>query len=169
MQRCGALPSGRNMRNAWQITTKPFAGSHFATFPPELPMRCIRAGTSEKGVCSKCGAPWVRTFEKVAGANERNEVVPDYDVPGLSKGSSADRVRRLSGRNYIYAVKAVGWEPTCTHDADAVPATVLDPFCGSGTTLYAARKLGRKSIGIDIDERSAELLAERLGNQGVLL
>ena len=59
--------------------------------------------------------------------------------------------------------------PPYTPEPPTEPATVLDPFAGSGTTLYAARKLGRKSIGIDLDERSAELLAERLGNQGVLL
>lgn len=35
-------------------------------------------------------------------------------------------------------------------------------------TLYAARKLGRRSIGIDIDERSAEHLRQRMGTQGVM-
>ena len=34
----------RNARTVWTITTKPFAGAHFATFPPELPKRCILAG-----------------------------------------------------------------------------------------------------------------------------
>jgi site-specific DNA-methyltransferase (adenine-specific) len=39
--------------------------------------------------------------------------------------------------------------------------TVLDPFCGTGTTLVAARNLGRKSIGIDISRRYLELTQER--------
>ena len=39
---------GRNARSVWTITTKPYSGAHFATFPPELPMRCIGAG-SKKG------------------------------------------------------------------------------------------------------------------------
>jgi DNA modification methylase len=39
--------------------------------------------------------------------------------------------------------------------------TVLDPFCGIGTTLLAARNLGRKSIGIDISRRYLELTQER--------
>lgn len=39
--------------------------------------------------------------------------------------------------------------------------TVLDPFCGTGTTLVAARNLGRKSVGIDISRRYLELTQER--------
>ena len=39
--------------------------------------------------------------------------------------------------------------------------TVLDPFCGTGTTLLAARNLDRRSIGIDISRRYLELTQER--------
>jgi len=45
----------RNRRSVWTINTKPFSGAHFAVFPPEIPELCIKAGTSEKGCCEKCG------------------------------------------------------------------------------------------------------------------
>lgn len=40
---------------------------------------------------------------------------------------------------------------------------VLDPFCGTGTTLRVATRLGRDAIGIDLDRRNARFVAERVG------
>jgi DNA modification methylase len=40
----------RNKRSVWSLNTKPFSEAHFATFPPEIPEICIKAGCPEGGV-----------------------------------------------------------------------------------------------------------------------
>lgn len=51
--------------------------------------------------------------------------------------------------------------------ANSGPGLVLDPYAGSGTTLLAARDLGRPAVGVEIEERYCEIIARRL-DQGSL-
>lgn len=51
----GNLVETRNARNVWSIAPKPFREAHFATFPPALAERCIKAG-APRSVCGFCGA-----------------------------------------------------------------------------------------------------------------
>ncbi len=164
-------PSGRNLRSVWNITTKPFRGSHYAVMPPDLVYLCVKAGTSERGVCSACGAPYVRVVEREDqgwdGSRYGERAVAASG--GAKTGGTARSTLGSSNGKLTGKTSTTGWRPSCSHDAEPVPATVLDPFMGSGTTAYAARKLGRRSIGFDLDERNLALVEGRLGTQGVLL
>jgi DNA modification methylase len=49
------LTETRNSRNVWTIAPRPFREAHFATFPPALAERCIKAGVPQT-TCAACGA-----------------------------------------------------------------------------------------------------------------
>jgi DNA modification methylase len=154
----------RNQRNWWVIGPEPFPGSHFAVMPCEIPRRAILAGTSAKGVCPKCAAPWVRQAN-VSYTDAKRGMARNQNKLGDDRAASCTLgyEKRLDKH-----VETIGWRPSCSCDADVggcfplKPATVLDCFLGSGTTALVADQLGRDCIGIELNSAYAEMAERRL-------
>ena len=160
--------AGANKRDVWHIATQGFKDAHFATFPVALVEPCVLAGTSAHGVCAECGAPWERVTKQTFRSQE------DVSLAKGEKGSGdqkpMDDTNGWDGApRGTTATTTLGWEPTCDHDAEVVPATVLDPFCGSGTTGVAALRHERGFIGIELNPDYIELARERIVNDAPLL
>ena len=145
----------RNKRDVWTIPIQPFPDAHFAVFPEALVEPCILAGTSEKGCCPKCGAPWERMTEK--------QVVEVTNPRPFSKTGNKDR--NDVGSIYVETVtKTIGWQPTCSCDTgEVIPCTTLDPFGGSGTVAKVSRDFGRDSIYIGLNSEYVQMAMNRVG------
>jgi len=155
---------GRNKRSVWEVATKPYSGAHFATFPPDLIEPCILAGTSEKGGCPECGAPWERVVEASGGTIGKGWTDHKAD---LTKGMSQANYMRVGSQvdknGELYKRTTTGWRPTCDCNAgDPVPQVVLDPFSGSGTTGEVAIQHRRKYFGIELNMEYIALSRERM-------
>jgi hypothetical protein len=107
----------------------------------------------------ECGKSWVR-------------VVDAETVPNPGGGNKKASISRRIGQSSVFRTgqskqnTTLDWQPTCAHtDAPPVPAIVLDSFCGSGTTLLEARRLGRIGLGFDLSYTYLrENAAVRLGH-----
>ena len=155
-------PAGRNKRSVWEIATQPYPEAHFATFPEKLVEPCILAGTSERGVCAECGKPWERIVERDI-AYDHVTTQPGKQKDGPYELQTGNGIGTHDIRHGVYSIHTQkGWQPTCECNAETVPAAVLDPFVGSGTTLAVAQRLGRKGIGTDLNAEYIHMATERL-------
>ena len=163
----------RNKRSVWTVTTKPYKGAHFATFPPDLIEPCVLAGTSEKGCCEKCGKPWervtIKDIEQPDGYG--NMGANDGKWQGENKQSSGHRIQknmnalRAAGRNHdnpFPTKTTTGWRSTCECGGEPVQCVVLDPFSGAGTTGVVAVQHGRRYIGIELNPEYLEMSRKRI-------
>lgn len=148
----------RNARNVWTISTHAYPEAHFATYPPALVERCIKAGTSERGCCAQCGAPWVRQVER------------EPTRPGVTGGATPYDSNRPDGMTLRAggfgggSCATTGWTPSCRCNAGTAPCVVLDPFAGAGTTLLVADQLQRHAIGIELNPAYAAMIRNRIAD-----
>lgn len=161
---------------AFVVNPKACSDAHFATFPSKLVEPMILAGTSEKGCCPKCGAPWERVVEKIVGVSKE---CPKTQAAHEARGGTGKPIGTVgkSGSGRIDgSTVTTGWQPTCNCpglDGDHPgsdcaeeenwprnPCITLDPFAGTGTTVVAAMALGREGIGFDISEEYVGQIAK---------
>ena len=88
-------------------------------------------------------------------------------APNLHKGAQPNTIASSepAEKNGHPCPKPLGWMKWAVGLASMPHETVLDPFMGSGTTLRAAKDLGRRAIGIEIEEKYCEVAARRLSQE----
>lgn len=148
-------PAGAPPLDWWEVTTEPYSGSHYATWPRRLLTRPIES-MCPREVCRTCGEPRRRI---VGDTQEYADFESHHEW--ASGGKVTSNLNRPNIDFSMPRVQTLGWTD-CGHD-NYRRGIVLDPFAGSGTTLAVATGLGRDAVGIDLDSRNADLAAERVG------
>jgi DNA modification methylase len=147
-------PTTRNRRTVWTIATQSYSGAHYATFPEALVEPCIKAGTSEAGVCPDCGGQWARAVERETPSYYQERKHREFSgrkVDGNENYTSISKGRPDNSGVGYGSNTTLGFRPTCTCPPHTpIPATVLDIFAGSGTTGVVCQKLGRSFVGLDL-------------------
>lgn len=148
----------RNKRDVWSVPVRPFKDAHFATFPTTLIEPCVLAGTSAHGVCASCGKP----FERIMIKGE----TPERKTRDKTLGAYPDRktTTRLNSVGMVAIAKTEGgWQKMCACESnERLPAIVLDPFFGAGTTGLVAQSLKRDWVGCELNPIYAEMALKRI-------
>lgn len=146
---------GANLRDVWAIGSRGFNLRLCLVCNNVYSLGELKGQprVNDKPVCF-CGAQdWFRHF-----------ALFPVDLPMLCIQASTPEggVCSECGMPWARVEAIVGWRPVCEHMAAPVPATVLDPMMGAGTTLLAATMLGRRGIGVELGEGYCRLAAGRL-------
>ncbi len=176
---------GANLTNVWHLPTAQFREKHFATFPEALPELCIKAGSSEYGCCAECGAPYARVLDRVGkvmeGVNSRTADVNGFSESSALRGKGIQVYQTVGWKPTCgcnaehqwaetndgyddYICGRCGAQPGTAEENEPcrVPAIVLDPFAGAGTTLMVANRLGRDAYGCELNTDYKEIAENRI-------
>lgn len=155
-------PYVRNKRSVWTVTTKPYSGAHFATFPEALIIPMIKAGCPEQ-ICKKCGKVKEKIYEKFCeGIRDAEPTKGGLTTSSLIDGAG-QKIGGFNNREHPVGVtyKHIGFTD-CGCKAEYEPGIVLDPFSGAGTTAMVAKKLWRRYIGIELNPEYVKLAENRI-------
>lgn len=88
----------------------------------------------------------------------------DAGVVGSKRGPERSSVLSSTGGVAAYRNEHPHSKPTGLLERlmEWLPGVIADPFAGSGSTLVAAKQLGRKAVGVELEERYCEIAAKRL-------
>jgi site-specific DNA-methyltransferase (adenine-specific) len=152
------LPLGRNKRSVWRINTKGYKEAHFATFPNKLCTIPILAGCPEF-ICTTCNQPRMKLYKK--GFISHKSETHGGKVENSKRLALLRQASRANGQEYTNSKQEVG-SSDCGCTGGVTPGVVMDIFGGSGTVAEEARRLGRKSILIDISEEYCQMAVNRI-------
>lgn len=159
--------SGANLRDVWTIASEPLKAKHYAAYPTALVEQCLRAGTSARGYCVKCGQPWCRVVESESHTDRPNS--RPLGARGVQPSLCASNGQPQNGGRSV-SITTIDWRPSC-RCSDARPprpGLVLDPFAGSGRTGIAAMRLGLDFVGCELNPDYAEMARKLLKEESPL-
>ncbi len=152
------MPSGANPRDVQTWASEPLKLAHYAAFPTALVRFCLRAGTSLRGYCPTCGAPWARVVETTDDPKIKELQARRFADADESRNNP--EMSKVNGNEYAALHKSVtlGWRPTCRcPEQEPRPALVLDPFSGSGRTGLTAIRMGLDYVGVELSPEYVEM------------
>lgn len=163
-------PLGKLPGSVWTIATQPLQVppelgiDHFAAFPMEWPRRIIQ-GWSPAGVCRACGEGRRPVSRARAVAGKPFAAAQQADSGREWHGG--DPTKRTLGTPAADRERTITGYACACPDASAptVPAVVLDPFGGTGTTATVAKALGRTGISVDMSTDYCRLATWRTNDE----
>ena len=127
------------------------------SLPDRSPSVIIWGGNLYKLPPSRCWLAWEKQV-KMATMADFELAWTNFDRPSKQFVEN----RNPDGKRQHPTQKPLELMLWCIIECRPTPQTILDPFMGSGTTLVAAKSLGRKAIGVEIEERYCEIAVKRL-------